>query len=197
MNAIVGIRAIAIVSVTVGTCCFGLSLRLILSLFLSNSADGGSLRSFLWAVALLLVPTSIPPLMAMVYGVRLFRSPDKTAIKGAIGALSILGSFVLVLVLQLLIGWKVEGNYVLLATALLALPVYIFGSRYAIGELLNASVIPGELVGRGVKGLIAILVGLAYSSAVLGNMADGPLWMPFTPIIVGSISYYALLGIRS
>ena len=191
------IRAIALISVTVGICCFGLSLRLILSPFFSSSAGGEGLRSSLWVVALLLVPTSIPPLMAMIYGVRLFRSPDKTAIKGAIGALSILGSFVLVLVLQLLIGWEVEGNYVLLTTALLALPVDICGSRYAIRELLNASVFPGELVGQGVKGLIAILVGLAYSSAVLGNMADAPLWMPFTPIIVGSISYYALLGIRS
>lgn len=194
MKSSKSLRAIAIICASSGIFVLYLVGSMMFAHTTMNTESDEELFPFVAALAI--TPLSIPPLMAALYGIRLFRSPSKSAVKGAIGGITILGTFVLVLRVQAQFFVKVEGNYSFLAVAIIALPIYVYASSYVVTKLLGETVGPGELVGRGIKGLIAFLTAMAYSSAIMDRMDDGPIWLPFSPILVGAFCYYILLAIR-
>lgn len=187
------VRAVAIACISIGLFVLYLIIGMMFTMATMDSvADDGLFR---WIAAFSITPLAIPPLMATLYGIQLFRSPSKSAVKGAIGGTTIIVSIVLVLSVQEKIIGKVEGNYSFLAVAVIALPIYVYASKYVITALLGEPLARGELVGRGIKGLISIQTAFAYSSVIMDRMSDGPLWLPLTPILVGAICYYILLGL--
>ena len=184
------VRALAIVSVLIGV--LFLSLGISMAMQATDAARGNNALPLIGA--LILAPTGIPPLMSTIFGIQLFRSPSKTAVKGTIAGLSILGTFAILLSIQKFFAFNLEGNYTFFLVAILALPTYVYSAKFVITRFLELTVVPGELVGRGVLGLISILTALAYSSTIINKMSDSPFWLTFTPVLVGSLCYYILLG---
>lgn len=194
MNTGKSLRTLAIVSVLIGVLFLSLVISMVVSVeTLATDSDRGH-KVLPLIGALIIAPTGIPPLMATIYGIRLFRSPSKAAVKGTIGGLSILGSSVIVLSIQRFFTLKIEGNFTFFLVAILALPIYVYSAKFVITRFLELPLVPGEFVGRGIKGLISIQTGLAYSSLIMDKMSDGPPWLPLTPFLVGSLCYYILLG---
>lgn len=190
------IRVVAFVSISIGLLALYFVADILVSHIVRSLKLESSLR-FLSGIGLLfLSPLLIPPSMALIYGVRLYLTPSKAAIKGAIGGLTLIGFFLLFGFTQRLFHLEIEGNHVFLLMAVIALPVYASISKYLIVTLLVEPIVRGEFVGRRIKGLIAIQVGFAFYSIMKDQLMNGPSWLAFTPISVASFAYYIFLGIR-
>ncbi|MDB4746196.1 hypothetical protein OAH36_02415 [Verrucomicrobia bacterium] len=196
MKASKSIRAVAIASISIGASVLLVVADILVSNIVGifNIVEG---LSFLSGIALLfLSPLLIPPLMALVYGVQLYRAPNKAAVKGAIAGLTLIGFFLLFGFSQRLFELEIEGNYIFLLMAITTVPVYAVISKHLIVSLLAEPIVRGEFVGKRLRGLIAILVGLAFYSMMKGQIINGPSWLAFAPIFVASFAYYIFLGIR-
>lgn len=152
---------------------------------------------FLLIVAgLVLTPILIPLAMATIYGKRLFASPSKKNIKGAVGGLSAIGSFFVIALAQKEFLPDLEGAYTILLISIVAVPTYSSISKFLIDRFLDEPAIPGEFIGPGIIGILAFLLWGALSTFAQKNLEPDLITVAFIPIIVAYVFFYIALRMR-
>ncbi len=192
-------QAIAGASALLGICWIGMVIYPIWKQL------GGNERQFDYLFTLTIIPMMlIPGVLALIFGIRLFRSMSIEALKWVVGIFVTFGAFYLSSTLQgilpSILPDRIASNAFLFASGLIALPFYLYVLRFILPHVDSSEDCSSASIGKGVLVLLAWILWMLLSAIFheYSPIEEGYTHVPrepwgllglFVPIIVAYSSY--------